>query len=244
VGSARKTSKNGSSDKVIVQYDGWDKNEKNAFDQNDLEVVSRHKCYVHVLFSQDLVGKQWDNFMLGLKLEHDRLLKNESTSVSKEFQPYLKIEKKKYSRHRSVDYNIDAIEKHRDRYTGHICFITNDKTISTAEQSLKEYSTRDYIEKDFDEMKNDLDMKRIRVHTDARMCARLLIQFIAEIILREIRVNLKNSNDCKKMTRKQISSHIKGIYKVVFKGKYKDVKPTLSKSQRCILEALGIKDTR
>jgi len=46
------------------------------------------------------------------------------------------------------------------------------------------------------------------------------------------------------MTRKQISSHIKSIYKISFKGRYKDVKPELSKSQRAILEALDLKDSR
>jgi transposase len=100
---------------------------------------------------------------------------------------------------------------------------------------LNEYSTRDYIEKDFDEMKNELDMKRIRVHTDSRMKARLLIQFIAEIHMREIRVCMGNSTDCKKMTWRQLFNYIKAIYKVKFKGKYKDVHPTLSKTQRSIL---------
>jgi transposase len=68
--------------------------------------------------------------------------------------------------------------------------------IALAEDALHEYSTRDYIEKDFDELKNDLDMKRIRVHTDDRMRARLLIQFIAEIMLREIRVRLRGTEEC------------------------------------------------
>jgi hypothetical protein len=72
------------------------------------------------------------------------------------------------------------------------------------------------------------------------MKARLFIQFIAEIYMREIRVRLHESDECCKMTRKQIFSNIKGIYKVKFKGKYKDVQPELSKSQRNILNALGI----
>ncbi|MDR2855015.1 MAG: hypothetical protein LBV40_02515 [Methanomicrobiales archaeon] len=42
-----------------------------------------------------------------------------------------------------------------------------------------------FIEKDFDEMKNDLDMRRLRVQSDARMKARLFIQFIAEIYMRQ-----------------------------------------------------------
>ena len=135
-------------------------------------------------------------------------------------------------------------EKHRNHYVGYICFITNDKTVQNAKGALDEYSTRDYIEKDFDEMLNDLDMRRIRVHTDSRMSARLLIQFIAEIHIREIRVRLRASDVCRKMTRKQISSHIKGIYKIKFTKKYKDVCPELSKSQRLIMEALEINDSR
>ena len=139
---------------------------------------------------------------------------------------------------------MEKITGHKNNYAGHICFITNDKTIDTSINALHEYSTRDYIEKDFDEMKNDLDMRRIRVHTDGRMKARLLIQFIAEIYLREIRVRLRDSKECQRMTKKQINSYIKSIYKIKFTGKYKDVCPELSKSQRDILEALGLSDSR
>ena len=89
-------------------------------------------------------------------------------------------------------------------------------------------------------MKNDLDMNRIRVQNDDRMRARLFIQFIAEIYLREIRLKLKKSKECKKMTKKQIFSHIKAMAKICFKNKYNDVVPQLSKNQRSILIALGI----
>jgi hypothetical protein len=41
------------------------------------------------------------------------------------------------------------IAKHKNKYAGHICFLTNYKTIETAQEALSEYSTRDYIEKDF-----------------------------------------------------------------------------------------------
>jgi transposase len=132
------------------------------------------------------------------------------------------------------------IARHKNKYAGHICFLTNDRTIETARAALTEYSTRDYIEKDFDEMKNNLDMKRIRVQSDARMKSRLFIQFIAEIFMREIRVCLRSSESCKKLTRKQIFSHIKTICKIKFKGRYKDVYPELSKQQREILEVLNV----
>ncbi len=89
-------------------------------------------------------------------------------------------------------------------------------------------------------MKNNLDMNRIRVHSDHRMRSRLFIQFIAEIYMREVRICIRKSDSCKKLTHNQIASHIKAIYKINFRGKYKDVYPELSKQQRDILEALNI----
>jgi transposase len=212
--------------------------------QDGENIVSQYPCVVHVLFCQDLVGTRWDNFMGKLKTEHARLVSDENSEPASDLKRFFVLERKKRARQRTVDFNMKMIEQQKDRYAGHVCFITNDKTIMTAANALNEYSTRDYIEKDFDEMKNDLDMRRIRVHTDGRMKARLFIQFIAEIFTREIRVCLRQSDECKKMTRKQIMSRIKAIYKIKFKGKYRDVCPELSKNQRAILEALKIRDSR
>jgi transposase len=204
------------------------------------EILSQYPCQFHALYCRDLVGGQHDRFMESLKAEHVRLLADPHAEVKKELARFFVIEKPKYARARSVEYNLENIKLHRNNYCGYICFLTNDATVQTAQDALSEYSTRDCIEKDFDELKNDLDMGRIRVHNDARMRARLFIQFIAEIYLREIRVRLKDSEECKKITRTQIFSHLKTIYKVKFKGKYRDVLPRFTKSQRCILNALGI----
>ena len=204
-------------------------------------ILEQYACRAHTLFCHDLVGNQWDKFMKELGEEYARLQANKDTQPKKKYEECFVIEKKKYAKKRVIMYNLEKIQAHRDAYAGHICFLTNDSTIATAEGALREYSTRDYIEKDFDEMKNDLDMSRIRVHTDARMRARLFIQFLAEIYLREIRVRLRNSEECSKMTKKQVMGHIKGIYKVEFKGQYKAVYPTLTKSQRSILNALKIR---
>ena len=235
----RLTGKNAAKEESLVYLykslrDTYHSNDK------DEEIIAQYPCRMHILFCQDLVGKQHDRFMDKLKIEHDRLVADDTAEVHKEFKKYIKVYRKKYARRRTVEYNTEMIAQHKNKYAGHICFLTNDKTIETAWEALTEYSTRNYIEKDFDEMKNDLDMKRIRVHTDERMMARLFIQFIAEIYMREIRVCVRDSESCKRLTRKQVFSHIKTIYKVRFKGKYKDVYPVLSRKQRDILEALNV----
>ena len=241
----KKTNKRGTSVDVNFVYQCKEPKGEKYTAKDGEEIISQYLCRIHVLFCQDLVGNQWDRLMEKLNNEYERLIADESASPANDLKQYFIItERKKWARKRSVDFNMESIIWHRENYAGHICFITNDRTIKSAEDSLMEYSTRDNIEKDFDEMKNDLDMRRIRVHTDGRMKARLLIQFIAEIYMREIRVQLRDSDECRKMTRKQIATHIKGIHKIKFTGKYNDVCPELSKSQRSILEALNINDSR
>ena len=207
----------------------------------NIEVLEERLCQAHVLFCQDLVGNSWDRFMSDLNKEHKRLISDPPAAPKHEFAPYFLITKPKHARRRIVEFNMQAIISHKNKYAGHVCFITNDATIRTAEDALNEYSTRDYIEKDFDEMKGDLDMDRIRVQTDDRMRARLFIQFLAEVFLRDVLLAIRKSKDCNKLTRTQVFSHIKTISKIHFQGKYNDVTPQLSKKQRCILEALGVK---
>jgi transposase len=238
----KKTSGKDSGKEEIIVYicNRGSGREKYVRDKEGIEIVAQYPCRVHVLYCQDLVGHQHDKFMDRLKVEHDRLVADENAPVQKEFEKYIKAYREKYARSRTVEYDTEMIARHKNKYAGHICFLTNDRTIETAREALTEYSTRDYIEKDFDEMKNNLDMKRIRVQTDARMRSRLFIQFIAEIFMREIRVCMRGSETCKKLTSKQIFSHIKTICKVKFKGRYKDVYPELSRQQRDILEVLNV----
>ena len=208
--TVKKKGKRGTAtEETFVYHCKEEKGEKYCAQEGE-EVLSQYACKVHVLYCHDLVGNHWDKFMGKLNAEYKRLLEGEKAEPAPELKKFFKIEKKKWARKRTVDFHMEDIEKQRNNYAGHICFITNDKTIQTAKEALQEYSTRDYIEKDFDELKNELDMRRIRVHTDGRMKARLFIQFIAEIFLREIRVKVRESQKCKKMTQKQIFSHIKG----------------------------------
>jgi len=225
---------------VLIIANPDKRNAKYVSNDPDINVISQYQCTVHVAFCNDLVGKQFDNFMAALKEEYNRLITDENAQVRSKYKKYFKIERKKYARRRTVEFIIEKIQEHRNKYAGYVCFVTNDQTIKTAEDALLEYSTRDVIEKDFDDMKNMLDMKRLHIHSDDRMRARLFIQFIAEIFLREIRICIKNSEICKKFTRNQIANHIKTISKIKFNGKYRDVYPSLSKSQRAILDALGI----
>jgi transposase len=227
-------------EEVLVFLRNGKRGGKYVSNDPDIQVIEQYPCRVHTAFFQDLVGDQYDEFMGRLLEEYNCLKGDETFEVKKRYEKFFTITKAKYARHRDVQFNIQAIQQHRNKYAGHICFITNDLTIDTVENALKEYATRDTIEKDFDDMKNTLDMNRIHVHTSNRMRSRLFIQFIAEIFLREVRNCFRNSETCEKMTSSQFANHMKTITKVKFKDKYRDVYPELTKHQREIVEALGI----
>ena len=57
---------------------------------------------------------------------------------------------------------------------GWFVIATND--IKDAAKALEIYRQKDTVEKHFDDLKNDLDMKRLRIHTSAAMKGRLFIQ--------------------------------------------------------------------
>ena len=71
------------------------------------ESLSQYPCIVHVLFCQDLVGNQWDNFMEKLNGEYERLLADENAEPTSELRKYFTIEKRKWARKRCVDFNME-----------------------------------------------------------------------------------------------------------------------------------------
>jgi transposase len=65
--------------------------------------------------------------------------------------------------------------------------ITND--IKDPIKALEIYRRKDIVEKSFDNLKNDLDCKRLRIHSAQTMDGRLFIQFIALIMAEKIQYN-------------------------------------------------------
>ena len=47
--------------------------------------------------------------------------------IKSDYEPYFLISKPRYARKRTVDFNMEAITKHKNKYAGYICFLTNRK---------------------------------------------------------------------------------------------------------------------
>jgi transposase len=95
-------------------------------------------------------------------------------------------------RGRKITYNQEAIDAYKTGVAGFLVLLSND--IKDPIEALKTYRNKDVVEKAFDNLKNCLDSKRLRVHLQENMRGRLFIQFLALIFVSYIQ-KIMSEND-------------------------------------------------
>ncbi|MBN1970685.1 MAG: transposase, partial [Candidatus Delongbacteria bacterium] len=139
----------------------------------------RHRGWVHIFYNSERAASEFDK--LTKKLINSRLKLLGGTPLS-EIEPNLQryfIINETPKRGLQVGFNDEEIEKYRKKYSGFFCIYSN--KIKNAKEALEIYRNKDVVENCFDDLKNHLDMKRIRVHSSKNMDSRLFIQFLALI---------------------------------------------------------------
>jgi transposase len=148
-----------------------------------------------------------------------------------------------------VKRNQDAINAYKSDRAGYWVILTNCE--KDASQALQAYRSRSGVEQSFDDMKNELDMGRLRTHNADTMRGRILVQFLALILTAHIRVTFEAAWDkreevCKdnRLTRhyslRELMLRLGSYRKTRFKGRYGEVVSTPTKAQREIFTAFGI----
>jgi len=108
------------------------------------------------------------------------------------------------------------------------------------EEVISHYRRKDVVEKVFDVIKNELNSKRLRVHSREVMEGRLFITFIAVIIYSWITKKIKEKDLGSKYTFEEIMYEVKKIKRIDI-GNGKVLFTEISKKQREIFKALDIK---
>lgn len=73
-----------------------------------------------------------------------------------------------------VTYNTPAVMQYINRYSGFQILLTN--SIKDPVEALQIYRDKDVVEKCFDDLNNQLDMKHLRMHNSATVDGRLFVQ--------------------------------------------------------------------
>jgi transposase len=132
--------------------------------------------------------------------------------------------------------NTEAIDATLGRM-GIFVLITN--TDLPSESILGYYREKDGVEKCFDSLKNNLFLKRLRIHSHHTMEGLLFVEFIAMILRSEMNVVLKTSKLSDSLCIPEMLSELRKLKQITF-GK-KRALTEISKTQRDIFSAFGIK---
>lgn len=156
--------------------------------------IEDHRVYLHLFYTDYYKSNQIACLMSTLKeiermLERGQRISNPTHAELAE----LCFTVKRTPRGRKVIVNTEAIAKLRDTDAGFFAIMSNQ--FKDAEQALIAYKLRDGIEKRFDDLKNDTDLGRLRMHSPRTQQARLFIQFIAEILRCKILHTIQNTGD-------------------------------------------------
>ena len=137
-----------------------------------------------------------------------------------------------------VSYNTEAVNQYINRYAGFQALLTN--SIKDPIEALQIYRDKDVVEKSFDDLKNQLDMKRLRMHSSAAVDGRLFVQFIALIYMSALRREMRKTDLIKRYTVRELLQEMETLTKVKYSGKYGHILTEVTKPQREILKGLGI----
>ena len=197
-----------------------------------------HRCYAHIFF--DSMKAEIENRKL------DRLLNTCFKELATETT--IKAHKSYYDkffhinetpkRGRTISYNQTAIDNHRENTTGWFVMITND--VKDPIKALEIYRQKDTVEKAFDDLKNDLDCKRLRIHSTQAMDGRLFIQFIALILATKVKAIMNEADWYRVYDMQQVIDEIKSLREVKMEGSRKRIVPTPTAFQGKIIQLFGL----
>ena len=141
-------------------------------------------------------------------------------------------------RGRKVTFNMPAVNQYIKRYAGFQALLSN--SIKDPVKALQVYRDKDVVEKCFDDLKNQLDMKRLRMHSSATTDGRLFVQFIALIYVSALRKEMRKSDLIKHYNVRELLQETETLVKIKYSGKYGCILTEMTKPQREILSALNI----
>ncbi|MGI6680593.1 MAG: hypothetical protein ACOX3T_03820 [Bdellovibrionota bacterium] len=154
----------------------------------------------------------------------------------------------RYSKYYKIETNKEAqlksYEKDHEKITdilpmlGVFAFLSN-RSAMTPQEALLIYSRRDFAEKAFDNLKNELDNDRMLTHNEKTTDGKSFISFLSLIMWSDLQRTINKNNKKVEKTIHRILEALKMIRRIDNKNLSILLRP-LTKKQKDILDALEI----
>lgn len=201
----------------------------------------RNRCYLHLFYNARARADAVDKFNEELfKYKKELESDNQNSKHQSAYDTYFII-KTTPKRGRKVTFNMPAVSQYIKRYAGFQALLSN--SIKDPVKALQVYRDKDVVEKCFDDLKNQLDMKRLRMHSSRTTDGRLFVQFIALIYVSALRKEMRKSDLIKHYTVRELLQETETLTKIKYSGKYGHIITEMTKPQRELLTALNIDTT-
>jgi transposase len=198
----------------------------------------KHRCYLHLYYNAHAKANAIDSFNEELLAYKKELERGQPNNKHQWAYDQFFISKTTTKRGLKVTFNAPAVKQHITRYTGFQALLSN--RIKDPVQALTIYRDKDVVEKCFDDLKNQLDMKRLRMHSSGTTDGRLFVQFIALIYVSALRKEMRKSNLIERYTIRELLKEMETLTQIKYSGKYGNILTEMTKTQREILTVLNI----
>lgn len=203
-------------------------------------VTTYGRTWNHLYYDPARKEKVIATFMMKIKKCRDELDSQKPVEAHQKMYDTYFIIKDTPKRGRKITYNDQAIEEYIHNDSCYWILIST--SAKTAIEALKQYRKRNDVELSFDDMKNMLDLKRLRNHNERTIKGKVFVNFVSLILLSQLR---KTVSHIPEKERRYWSEHdmldrVDSYAKIHFNGTYKDVYTTPTASQRMVFNLLGI----
>ncbi len=203
-----------------------------------LHKINNHRCYVHLYYNEAKRTNSSSEFMVKLSTYKAKLENTNLDCDRQDFYDKFLTITQTPKRGLSIKYNEELIEKYRQKQSGVLALLSNHEKDPIV--ALKNYRNKDVIEKNFDDLKNEDDCKRLRVHSDRTADSKLFINFLALIIRSNINNVIRDNEELKNVGVSKIINEMNTLREIREKHHYRSATTEPTKRQKLIIEAFKL----
>ena len=198
----------------------------------------RRRCHLHLYFNDLIRSEAVNRFNRQLLACKEELESGKPVAEHQDLYDAYFVITSTPVRGKRVAYNTEAVRQYINRYAGFQALLTT--KFKDPLEALQVYRDKDVVEKCFDDLKNALDMRRLRMHSIETVDGRLFVQFIALILMSELRREMRESKLIERYTVRELLLEMDPLTKIRYDGKYGQILTEITKPQREILSLLKI----
>jgi transposase len=196
-----------------------------------------HKVYTHIYYNATKAAEARNNlYGYVTRLVELAALNPKDEKHTAEFKKYLIIRKSaKAEGGYTINIRRDVVDKQLTN-TGWLVLISNH--ISNAKDALRIYRAKDVVEKGFLRLKKQLDLRRLRIHSDTTMRSKIFVSFISLILMSHLHNVMLSGELYKSFTMSELIRELAKL-KVQYISDNRILYP-LTATQQSILRAFGV----